>query len=504
LSFARATSVAVVGMDGHAVEVEVHVARGLPAFTVVGLPDAAIQESRERVRAAVESSGESWPKQRLTVNLSPAHLPKQGSGFDLAIALAILAACGRIPQQRLEQVCAIGELSLDGGVRRVRGALASVASCAARGVPRVLVPQGNAAEASLIDGVEVIPLSALRDAVGLLRGERRIDAAVPPPTVTGGPGEVDLAEVRGQAHAKRALEVAAAGGHNMIMTGTPGGGKTMLARRLPTILPPLDRTEAMAVTRLYSVAGLLPPDAGLIVARPFRAPHHSISVAGLVGGGSGVPLPGEVSLAHRGVLFLDEATEFRRDALQALRQPLEDGTVRLSRARYSVTYPSRVQLVLAANPCPCGHAGDVARACECPPGRIVAYRERLSGPLLDRIDIGVVVERVSKSQIFSRGRSEPSTAVRARVEAARAVQGARLAPIGIATNAEIPPRALDDACALTRDARTAVSRAVETYGLSMRGAHRLMRVARTIADLEDSAEVGAGHVTEAAGLRLRR
>jgi len=503
LSFARASSVAVVGMDGHPVDVEVQVVQGLPAFTVVGLPDAAIQESRERVRAAVESSGETWPKQRLTVNLSPAHLPKQGSGFDLAIALAVLAACSRISQQRLDEICAIGELSLDGKVRRIRGVLAAVAACAARGVRRVLVPSGNAAEAALIDGVEVIPLTALAEAVRLLRGECLIDAAVPPPAGAPPDHDVDLADVRGQSNAKRALMIAAAGGHNMIMTGLPGGGKTMLARRMPTILPPLDHDEAMIVTRLYSVAGQLPPEAGMIRQRPFRAPHHSISTAGLVGGGSGIPMPGEVSLAHRGVLFLDEASEFRRDALQALRQPIEDGFVTLSRARFTVGYPSRFQLVLAANPCPCGHTGDPLKVCECAPGRIVAYKERLSGPLIDRVDLGVNVERVKRSQIFADPGTETSTAIRASVVAARERQRGRLAALGITTNAEIPPGGIERTCAVTKAALAALEDVVATYAHSMRGTHRLIRVARTIADLEGSDRVHEGHVAEAAGFRVR-
>lgn len=502
MSFARASSVAVVGMDGHPVEVEVQVAQGLPAFTVVGLPDAAIQESRERVRAAVESSGETWPKQRLTVNLSPAHLPKQGSGFDLAIALAVLAACNRIPQRRLDEVCAIGELSLDGGVRRVRGALAAVAACASRGVRRILVPRGNAAEAALIDSVEVIPLSALSDAVRLLRGECLIDAATPPDDADPADESVDLADVRGQSNAKRAIAIAAAGNHNMIMTGLPGGGKTMLARRMPTILPPLDPDEAMTVTRLYSVAGLLRPDGGMLTRRPFRAPHHSISTAGLIGGGSGIPMPGEVSLAHRGVLFLDEASEFRRDALQALRQPIEDGLVTISRAKFTVTYPARFQLVLATNPCPCGHLNDPGKVCECQPGRIAAYRERLSGPLLDRIDLGVRIERIARAEIFADPvAAESSAGVRDVVMAARDRQRARLADMGIATNAEIPPGGIETVCDLTAAAKRAIEHVVTNDGRSMRGTHRLVRVARTIADMHGVARVTDEHIIDAAGFR---
>lgn len=488
-------------MEGLPIDVEAHVAPGLPMFTVVGLPDAAIQESRERVRAAFGAAGEQWPQQRLTVNLSPAHLPKTGSGFDLPIALAVLAATGRIGAERLQQCCAVGELALSGNVQPIRGALAVVAAAASRGVTRILVPTGNAAEAALVDGVEVVPIASLQQAVRYLRGECLIDATDRCDEEYAPAEDVDLSEVKGQLLAKRALEIAAAGGHNMLMDGAPGGGKTMLARRLSSILPPLERDEAMAVTRLYSVAGLLPEGKGLIRTRPFRAPHHSISVAGLVGGGSGIPSPGEVSLAHRGVLFLDETAEFRRDALQSLRQPIEDGSVVLSRARYTVRYPCRFMLVLAKNPCPCGFLGDYGRSCECAPGRLVAYKERLSGPLLDRIDLSTKVSRVKAKELFD-APTEASGKVRERVMQARARQRDRLRLYGVSTNADIPPRFLGPACAFDDAAYGQLRRVQEQHKMSMRTTHRVMRVARTIADLESVETADSGHLNEAVALRM--
>ncbi len=502
-SVAIAESVAVVGMDGYPVEVEVALSSGLPGFTLVGLPDASIQESRERVRAALLSSEEQWPLQRITVNLSPADLRKAGPGFDLAIALGVLAASGRVAQERLREMCLLGELSLDGTVRRVRGALASAMAASAAGKRAILLPKANAAEAMLVGGIDVLPVDHLAQAVRFLRGECALD----PPNPGGGNGndqqdDVDLADVRGQGNAKRALEVAAAGGHNLLMMGPPGGGKTMLARRLATILPALTRGEALEVTRIYSVAGLLPEDAGLITHRPFRAPHQSVSLAGLIGGGSLAAQPGEISLAHRGVLFLDEAAEFRRDAIQSLRGPLEEGRVTIVRGKWTVTFPARFQLIAATNPCPCGYAGDQLRSCKCMPGRLAAYSERLSGPVVDRIDLQVDVDRLTKADLFHDAPGAPSAEVRDRVVDARDLQEERLSPFGLTTNAEIPAPMLEEACALTTAAKRMVEDIVEHDGVSARGVHRIMRVGRTLADLAGAQRVDDEHIAQARQFRV--
>ncbi len=501
---ARAESVAVVGLEGHPVDVEVSLSQGLPSFAIVGLPDVSVQESRERVRAAIQNSSHEWPQKRITVNLSPAHLRKAGPGFDLAIALGIIAANGGVPEERLRRLCLVGELSLDGGVRRVRGALAAAFAARDNGFTAVMVPESNAPEAALVDGLTVYAVDHLARAVGFLRGETSIDrhrgtrAAIDDPEAS----DVDFEDVRGQDNAKTALEIAAAGGHSIMMSGTPGGGKTMLARRLPTIMPPLSDEEALEVTRIYSVAGLLPEESGLLRRRPFRAPHHTVSTSGLVGGGSAMPLPGEVSLAHRGTLFMDEASEFRRDALQALRGPIEDGVVTIVRSRFAVTFPARFQLVLATNPCACGYFGDERNACTCHPGRLSAYAERLSGPILDRIDLQVTVSRLQRGELMRADDGDPSAVMRKRVWEARAVQRARLGARGPTCNAEIPPRLLDVLCARTRDAGRELERVVDKMGLTARAAHRVLRVARTIADLQHEELVGVAHVQAAAAYKV--
>lgn len=502
---ARAPSIALVGLDGHPVDVEVHIGSGLPSFTIVGLPDPSISEARERVRAAIGSSGETWPMQRVTVNLSPAHLRKAGSMFDLAMALGVLAEGGRVPREALASVTVLGELSLDGAVRGIPGVLPAALAAHDRGTSAVVVPAANAAEAALVPDLNVIGVAHLREAVGYLRtgrGGRAPAAAAAGAPTTGDPAP-DLRDVRGNAQAKRALEIAAAGGHNMLMIGPPGAGKTMLARRLPGILPPLTDEEAFEVTRIHSVAGVLGERAALVRTRPFRAPHHAASLAGIIGGGSGVPHPGEVSLAHRGVLFLDEMAEFRREVLQALRQPLEDGRVTIVRARFAVTYPARIQLIAASNPCPCGMDGDDLRKCTCLETRVALYKARLRGPVLDRIDLGVSLRRLRRGELFGASTGEPSRDVAARVAVAREVQQARAGANGPRSNAEIGAREISRACLAEPAAVQKVDAAVEADALSGRGAHRTLRVARTIADLGNSETVTKDHVDEALSFRIR-
>jgi magnesium chelatase family protein len=500
---ATAESVALVGMDGYRVRVEVSVNAGLPNFTIVGLPDASVQEARERVRAAMHAAGEPWPQQRITANLSPANVRKSGSSFDLALALALASTQGRISAERLREICVLGELGLDGSVRRVRGILPAAIAAAEDGMKRLLVPAGNAREAALVAGIDAFGVTDLAQAVRFMRGECQLDPAITGDgTVALPEADLDLSDVRGNVTAKRALEIAAAGGHNLLMVGAPGGGKTMLARRLPTILPPMTDAESLEVTKVHSVAGLLPADGGLIVSRPFRAPHHTSSTAGMIGGGSPLPHPGEISLAHRGVLFLDEYGEFRNESLQALRQPLEDGIVRIVRSRWAVTYPARFQLVAASNPCPCGFQGDERKGCVCTTGRLSSYRQRLKGPIVDRIDMQVTVARLTKRQLFGAPEGDPSCVVSARVREARDVQAARLGMFGLTCNAEVPPRDLADVCLLTVEARRLIGDAVEKFPMSARGAHRTIRVARTIADLNGEEAVDANATREALQYRL--
>lgn len=496
---AKVLSSALIGIDAILVDVEVDLAPGLPSFATVGLPDGAVKESKDRVRAALKNSGYDFPARRITANLAPADIKKEGAAYDLPISIGILAATGVVKSERLQSYTLLGELSLDGGLKPVRGALSMAVAAKRAGLTGIILPSENAPEAAVVDGLHVIGATTLAQVVEFLCDREPIDPCrvdLEELFTSGSDYGEDFCEVKGQESAKRALEIAAAGSHNLLMIGPPGSGKTMLARRIPTILPRMSFDEAIETTKIFSVSGMLDKERSLLAIRPFRSPHHTISDVGLIGGGT-TPKPGEVSLAHNGVLFLDELPEFKKNVLEVLRQPLEDGRVTISRSLVSLTYPSRVMLVAAMNPCPCGYLSDPIHPCSCTPITIHRYRSRISGPLLDRIDIHIEVPAVKYRELSDRGEAESSAAIAARVERSREIQLERYRGTRIHCNAQMTPRFIKKHCELDAAGNRMLELVTDRLGFSARTYNRILKVARTIADLEGADSIREQHIAEA-------
>ncbi len=497
---ATVLSSAMLGIDAYIVKVEVDVAGGMPSFSTVGLPDSAIKESRDRVTAAIKNSGFYFPPTRITANLAPADIRKAGSAFDLPIAIGVMAATNQVDLSRLENAILLGELALDGSIRGIQGALPIAIAAKENGIQDLILPAENAKEAAIVEGVNVYSVASLTEAAAFLNSDKEITPEPHTLSTNGHPehseAHLDLLDVKGQEHVKRAIEVAAAGGHNLIMIGPPGSGKTMIAKRIPSLLPKLSMDESLETTKIQSIRGVLPSDTPLIVTRPYRSPHHTISDAGLIGGGT-VPRPGEVSLAHNGVLFLDELPEFRRNVLEVMRQPLEDRQVTISRASASLTYPANFMLVAAMNPCPCGFFSDPTRDCKCSPNHIQNYVSRISGPLLDRIDIQVEVPAVKYAELANETTGEPSADVQKRVEKARHIQQQRFADTVIHANANMESKQIREYCKIDSQAQELLRIAINQLGLSARAYDRILKVARTIADLDRNPHIEAVHVSEA-------